>query len=206
MQNALVGDPRKNRTSHLRLTTRLRIKSNTYTLREDCERCTEDLEDVKHDTKDDDEQDSKARKNHCHCSIFQPSSGLMASIKDGQPWQRCSAAEEKERKSKKEKKVIGKLNYRQLGGEEREKRDLRKEVEKLRHQQKKKKQVEAKEKADKVNREKNKNRDDPILFTPDQREQQSKENKKKEAAKRKELLKEEREAKKARLSFLSWDM
>jgi hypothetical protein len=153
-QNALVADPRKNNTSHTRLQTRLRIKSNTFQLRDQCDVCNEDSADDQDDDDDDDEdEETKKTKKHCHCSLFQPSPDLLASLTDGQPNRRCREAEEKKRNKKEEELFIGELNYREMGGKAKEKQDLKNEVKKMKIMQKVRKEKEAKN-AEKEEREK----------------------------------------------------
>ena len=193
---------------------RLRIKSNTHQLKEECEKCNKDDDEdtVKDDDEDtvkddndesDDKEDSKNLK-HCHCSLFKPSPKLLASVKDGQPYQRCKAAEEVESKKRKEEQFLGELNYKEFGGEKKEKADLKKEVLKMKRLEKIQKEEELKHKAKKDQErltQKKQSTGGHKLFKPDNAETKKtrdKDDGKKDVAKRKKELEEQRAAKKSK--------
>ena len=157
VQHGLVADPHKNNTSQLRLQARMRIKSNTFELKEDCEKCDiaeeEDEESEGEEEEDDDEEEETKKKKRtfcpCHCSLFQPGEELLVSMKGGQPNRRYTADKKQKKSRKTEEKVVGEQNYEDLGGLVKEKRDLKSEVEKWRRNLKKQKEKKDKDDATK---------------------------------------------------------
>ena len=150
IQHALVGDPHKNATSQLRLQARMRIKSHTFQLKDLCKKCEKEEEDMdEEDEEDEEEDDVKEKKGSCpcHCSIFQPSEELLASMKGGLPRKRYRAELKKRNVEKTEKSLVGEHNYEELGGAVKEKQDLRKQVDRWKRNMKKLKEAQAKKAA-----------------------------------------------------------
>ena len=138
IQHGLVGDPLKNKTSQLRLQMRMRIKTNTFLLKQKCEQCI----DVKKEESDD-EDDEEEASCRCHCTMFKPSESLLASMSGGQPSRRYKAEEKEKRKVKADVEATGVNNYRELGGQEKEKKDLKEMLEKWRRKLRKQTEREA---------------------------------------------------------------
>ena len=77
VMNGLTGYSRKSSTQQSKLAARMRIKSNVYQLKFDCEHCQED--DVNDNEEDEKEEDKKVKKN-CHCFLWKPSVSLVDSM------------------------------------------------------------------------------------------------------------------------------
>lgn len=85
IMNGIVSDARRSCTSQQRLEDRVRVKSNIYQLRFDCERCKKPDEKIEDNVE---EPTEKKRQKHCHCPLWKPSEKLVASMCGGQPSRR----------------------------------------------------------------------------------------------------------------------
>ena len=95
IQNSLVGDARRNRCTQARLNMTMRIKTNVFKLRSECDSCIKRenklVDDEEEEEGVNDEEETKTthgRLKHCHCSLFRPSPELMEFMSEGQPKQR----------------------------------------------------------------------------------------------------------------------
>ena len=131
----------------------MRIKSHTFQLKDQCVKCEEGVEDIEDSEDSEDEEDEDVKDSErkgsclCHCSLFQPSVELLATMKGGMPGKRSKAEQKKRKREKAEKKSVGEHNYEELGGVAKEKQDLKKQVEKWKRNLKKHKETEVKKAA-----------------------------------------------------------
>ena len=88
----MADDPKKNKTSQVRLNTRLSIKSNIHNLKHGCKLCKE----LKKENKERLKKGEKVKSStHCHCPQWTPSDELITEAVGGKPSQRFKQ-EEKE--------------------------------------------------------------------------------------------------------------
>ena len=71
----------------------MRIKSNIYQQRFECQRCLEAEDNTEQDGEEDQDEsdektDDKKRQKHCHCPLWSPSPELVESMSAGQPSRR----------------------------------------------------------------------------------------------------------------------
>ena len=125
----MVGDPRRNATSQLRLKARVSMKSKNLNLKHDCSLCQsakerkrarlereheeknaeEDLENNEEPLVEDDEAEKdevKRRRSgenhsHCHCPLFKVTDPLLEFMASGQPSQRFKADQLKRNEARK---------------------------------------------------------------------------------------------------------
>lgn len=129
----MAADPKRNKTSQLRLNARLSIKSCVHNLRHSCKQC----KDLKKENKERVEAGEKIKTStHCHCPQWTPSVELMAEASHGKPYQRFKI-EEKEKQEKSKIQAISFSAAREKDVEvqkkdmEKEKQNFKKKMEEL---------------------------------------------------------------------------
>ena len=132
-QNGLADDPKRNKTSQLRLNTRLSIKSSIHNLKHCCKLCKE----LKRENKERVKMGEKAKTStHCHCTQWSPSDELISEVIGGKPSQRFKQDE----KVKQDKGKIKELLFSEARDRdaivkkadmEREKQVLKKKIEEV---------------------------------------------------------------------------
>ena len=87
---------------------------------------------------EDDEFLDRSKLSHCHCHLFEPSRELLSELSDGKPRRKYREYLFNRKKEREEAEELGKATYSEMGGEKKEKSDLKKELDKLRKMKKKK--------------------------------------------------------------------
>ena len=151
VQHALVGDSHKNSTSQLRLQMRMRIKSSSFQLIDECKKCNtgEENEEVEGEEGEDEEGEKKS-SCPCHCSQFEPSDDMLAKMKGGQPNRSYRKDLDEQKKKNSEASAVGELNYVEIGGAVKEMKDLKVHVEKWKKNIRKQREEEVEKEADRV--------------------------------------------------------
>ena len=123
IMNGLVSDPRKNKTSQLRLNTRLSIKSHIHNLKHSCRQC----KDIKKVNKERVNNGDKMKSSyHCHCPQWTPSDELVAEVSRGKPYQDYKT-EERNKQEKAKAQAISFSVAKEKDVDD-QKKDLEKEV------------------------------------------------------------------------------
>ena len=159
VQHALVGDSHKNSTSQLRLQMRMRIKSSSFQLIDECKKCNtgEENEEVEGEEGEDEEGEKKS-SCPCHCSQFEPSDDMLAKMKGGQPNRSYRKDLDEQKKKNSEASAVGELNYVEIGGAVKEMKDLKVHVEKWKKNIRKQREEEVEKEADRVKAKSDRNR------------------------------------------------